>query len=935
MRSGSMPLQYEPEESTGSSGKFRCGRKYFLSSTAYVVTSFLLVSLAGPAFAQQSISDSPDVITTDRTVRVEIPAGSLFESLQLLSRQSGLPVTVLPGVDPKIPLPAVSGHLPAAQALTRLLAGTGVPFRLSGDAVIVGAQVGSDDVEVLRPISVIAMLPQVSMPTENGSSGLSVIGQDAIKTIGTGDKDPVRLLRILPNVNWDNSQFAVSQSGGTGTLSEQDLTPERISISGGKVYENRFLIDGLSNVSGFDVTATNEADADKIGINNPMALFVNTDVLKEVAVYDSNVPARYSGFTGGVVDMRTRDPGAEYKGSVGYARESGDWVHYRNEGEVFGTSADKPQFTKNSYDMAVDAPLSPTLRTMAAASRVTSEQKRVPTQAYDQGDKSATESIRESYLLGMSGDIGDETTVRVKGLYAPYSQEFTRANMARDRQITQGNNYSLTGEVNHETDTLNANLTLGFSQSGFDRDAPEVGYTWRRIGSKTAACNSGTQCVEGGYGDISDTQRTFQAKGDLGATALGIDWKTGVDLERGSLRRSRDQETVFYFNGNAAVQANIVCPAGDPACVSGQQALRSRNIYLARDVEVATLNTGTWAEGSKTIGIQAGPLESLDVRAGLRADYGDYLENLNVAPRFSATLNFEEKVGLTFGANRYYSTDTLTYALYEKSPSALTSTRTVSGAGAVSAWTSPAPRYQYAPADVRTPYSDERTVALSLPLLWGDGRVKLLSRRTRDEITQTVTTSGGVTTRTPNNKGWTNYQSASLEWQKSMKNHAVLLSGSWSDTERSTESYMETGDDEDATSIYYNGSVLRRGQLPMLASNFSQPLVLNATWTSKWLDEALTLNLTGKYRFSRDEIVDSGRDISINGTSYSIWERTTRRPQARFDMTASYRIDTFGDQDIELFAYAENILNARSHTATSTAPLERGRSFWVGTRYTF
>lgn len=866
-------------------------------------------------------------------VKVAIPPSSLFDAVQTLSRQAGIAITILPDVPAETPTPGISGEFSAEQALNRLLAGSGIPFRAANGAIIVGRQSGQDNLEVLRPVSVIGTMPMVAMPTGNGNSGLSVIGEDAIKAIGTGDKDPVRLLRVLPNVNWDNNQFAVSQSGGTGTLSEQDLTPERVSISGGKVYENKFMIDGMNNVSGFDVTSTNEGDADKIGINNPMALFVNSDVLKEVAVYDSNVPARYSGFTGGVVDMRTRDPADKFRGAVGYARESGDWVHYRNEGEEFNASENKPDFTKNSYDLSVDVPVNDKLRTMFAASRVTAEQRRTPTAAYANDEKGATQSVRASYLGALSGQINDDTTASVKFLYAPYSQEYTRANAIDDRQITKGDNYSVNGEIRHETDAFTANLALGMSQSGYERDTQQdVGYYWLRTGSRASTCLSGTNCTEGSFGDIADTQRNFQAKGDIGTTALGVDWATGFDLDQGMLKRSRDQTNVWYTNAVAA--PTIVCPAGDPACISGEQVLRTRQFYLARDVEVNVLNAGYWAEGSKNIGIHTGLVESLDIRAGLRGDYGDYQGNLNWAPRFSTTLNFAERVGLTFGANRYYSTDTLTYALYQSSPSVLTQTRTWVG-GVLGNWTTPAAKYQFAPAEVRTPYSDERVVALTMPLLWGDGRVKALTRRTRDEISQTMTVVGGNITRTPNNNGWTNYKSFSLEWQKNMQNHAFLINGSLSETERSSESYMDIGDDESTTGVYYQGSIMKRGQLPMLADNFSQPIVINATWTSKWLEDALTVNVTGKYRFERDEIIDTDKDVTIGGKSYSVWERVTRPPQARFDLTAAYKIDTWNEQNLELFAYVENVFNARSYTASASAPLERGRAFWFGTRYNF
>ncbi len=891
--------------------------------------------------AQDTAAPNPPTAVTavaaDRfkaSVTFNIASAPLFEALQTLSLQSGIPVTLLPDVPNDRPSPAVSGTLTLEQALTRLLDGSGLPYRFAEGAIIIGTPPqGADGVEVLRPVSVVGSLPQVTIPTGNGDSGLSIVGEDMIKVVGTGDKDPVRVLRILPNVNWDRNQFAVSSTSGTGTLSEQDLTPERVSISGGKVYDNNFMIDGMRNTSAFDVTTTNEAAADTIGINNPMALFTNTDVLKEVAVYDSNVPARYSGFTGGVVDMRTRDPSDKFSGSAGYSHQTDRWVHYMNEGTGTSATDGKPIFSKDSYDLMLNAPIASNLRSLFAASKVTAEQKRVPAAAYSNNDKSGTESTRASYLGSFASDLSDDTTVSLKGLYAPYSQEFTRSNMANDRQITEGDNYSINGEVRHSRENFNANLALGFSHSGYTRDADQVGYTWKRTGSKTNLCSSGTSCVEGGYGDIADQQQNIQAKGDMGSKLLGVDWSTGFEINQTTAKRDRDQDSVFYFNPLG--QANIRCAANDTACIGGEQALRSRNTYLARHVTLDTLDTGYWVEGAKNIPIDYGILQSADIRTGLRADYSDQMNNLNVAPRFSSSVNFPEKVKLTFGANRYYSTDSMVYALYQTSPNVLTQTRTVAANGTVGAWSAASPRYQYNPANVNTPYSDERTLALDTPLLWGDGRIKGLTRHTRDELAQTFQSSGGVITRTPNNNGWTDYKSLSLEWNKGYQNHAFLISGVWSNTERNGESYIDTASDADATRIYYKGGIIPAGQLPMLASNFAAPFVLNVSWTSKWLEDALTVNVTGKYKYKYDEIVDTGNDINIGGTNYSIYDKVSRSPVTRFDLTASYKIPTLDGQDLELLAYAENIFNARSQTATSSAPWERGRAYWFGARYGF
>jgi hypothetical protein len=864
-----------------------------------------------------------------------IPSLSLHEALHAFSRQAGVAVTILPGTPADARSVAVRGHLGVESALIRLLGKNHVPYRFSGGALIVGQSGEADATQVLPAISVTAPMPNVAIPADSGSSGLSVIDQDTIRVIGTGDKDPMRLLRVLPNVNFDNSQFKVGQSGGSGTLSEQDLTPERVSISGGKVYDNKVLLDGMDNRSVFDVMSTSEGNNDTIGIHNPMSVFANSDILQEVAVYDSNVPARYSGFTGGVIDMRTRDPGAKFGGSLGYARQSDKWVHYRNEWPNATGGLDTPQFTRNSYDVAVDVPVEKRFRTLVAASRIEATQRRVPLAAYDNESIGSTTSTRSSYLASVAADLSEENTLFLKGLYAPYAQEYVRNNTTNSQQETVGNNYQLSGEFRHAGDHVKANLTLGLSSSGYDREAPGTFYLWSATGSKAGLCGA-ANCNEGGYGDISDEQRDFQAKGDIGANILGIDWSTGLDFHNNYARRNRKQTNYYYYS--PAASAAIVClDADDPGCITGEQVLRSRMIYLARDYSTEVNNIGYWGQAEKSIPLDMSLLESIDLRGGIRADYSDFTGKTNWAPRLSTTLRFPSDVALTLGANRYYSTNMLTYALYEKAPNVYSQTRIAVSPNVYNSadWTAAAPNYLYRSADLRTPYSDERTAALTLPLLWGESRVKYVVRRNRDEVAMELYAEGGTTKRRPNNDGWTDYKSFSVEWTKSMENHAFLVNGIWSDTKRNNFSYLEAPGDESTTRVYYNGAVVPRGSLPMLADNFAQPLTLNAAWTSKWLDDALTLNLTGKYRFAREDIGSTGKTINVGGTNYTVYDKITRNPLVRFDATASYRIDTWSEQQIELLAYAENIFNARSHTAEATAPYERGRAYWFGIRYLF
>lgn len=80
-----------------------------------------------------------------KQVAFNIPAGSLSGALATFGRQAGLQVTYLPELASAKRAPAISGALTPDQALSRLLAGTGISYRFSGTTTVAlsGARVAS------------------------------------------------------------------------------------------------------------------------------------------------------------------------------------------------------------------------------------------------------------------------------------------------------------------------------------------------------------------------------------------------------------------------------------------------------------------------------------------------------------------------------------------------------------------------------------------------------------------------------------------------------------------------------------------------------------------------------------------------------------------------------------------------------------------------
>lgn len=101
---------------------------------AILMTSSALASVAGAsgAFAQTVVSSA---MTADQSKSFSIPTGSLAKALTSFGAQSGKQVSVETSVIQGLSSPGIAGRMTAQQALTRLLAGTGLTYRLSGNVV--------------------------------------------------------------------------------------------------------------------------------------------------------------------------------------------------------------------------------------------------------------------------------------------------------------------------------------------------------------------------------------------------------------------------------------------------------------------------------------------------------------------------------------------------------------------------------------------------------------------------------------------------------------------------------------------------------------------------------------------------------------------------------------------------------------------------------
>lgn len=140
-------------------------------------------------------------------------------------------------------------------------------------------------------------LPQ-AMPYGQGVT----MDADALDAQVKGNGDIATALRSNPAVQFSDSNSSSRNMG--------EIRPDDFSINGAPYYQNLFLLDGATINNdidpAFNVSGTGNPNNAVDVPSSAQGIAVDVDLLESLTVYDANVPAAYGGFTGGVVDARSR-----------------------------------------------------------------------------------------------------------------------------------------------------------------------------------------------------------------------------------------------------------------------------------------------------------------------------------------------------------------------------------------------------------------------------------------------------------------------------------------------------------------------------------------------------------------------------------------------------------------------------------------------------
>lgn len=895
-----------------------------------------------------------------------IPAGPLSSSLTRFATEAGVPLSVNAALVAQHRSTALDGSYDVEEGFARLLAGTGLAAQREPNGTWVLRAVERQGETTLGVV-------QVTSTHAPESAGTRNIGRETLGALAGGNRDIGTALRVLPSIQFDNNQFHTGRQG--------ELAPAEVSIHGAKFYDNQFRFDGMSISSDIDPVASNPNN-NSTPSSSSQGLAIDTSLLCNIKVHDSNVSAEYGRFSGGVIEAETCAPQRDFGGSLSLELARSSWMNYKltdAQKESYGLSTSDSQqreFDKKIWRLSLEGRPSENLGLIASVVRKRSE---IPLKAYDDGYVSPGDSSRkketrssDNYYLRGFWTLAPDVDADFAFSHAPSDDKHFIAN-TRDsefRMISGGHGINL--GLSHRHDAVRLSHRLQWNHYESSRDADNTVFkNWRYSDEKnwgrrtSASWNSS----EGGYGDVEQAQNTlsylFKAEWEpFELAGIRHTLRAGMELSRQERYYERKTEYVQYNQNTAAgrnpntsscMTANgtidtETCSMARPwngAAGMGQY-MNSRIIHYAGKFDVDSNGRSFFIEDDMRLA------PTLRLRLGARYDGDSLAPESTLSPRSALfwDLRGDGTTRLEAGLNRYYSRNFMTYYTTAKRLSLQTEAhyRRVVG-GVISDWDTPVQSgtWQfYRDGDIKVPYSDEKMLAFNQQ--WGgfDWGLKYVKRESRDEVVIHYYREGSNIRRRWENLGRTDSNTLSLTMESvrplrfAGTESSLLFSIDRLRSETSHNDYEDTFNDSSADPrrqdserlVRYDGKFIQYRERPV--DNFARPhaarLLLNTSIPAARLDIGNLFTWRGSYRkFVRNGSAD------YNGIAVDNYDLHTFGSAISWDMRINYAIPTRDGQEAFVALSIDNVLdraNAIEDSGSETV-YEKGRQVWVEFGYRF
>ena len=449
--------------------------------------SLLAIALATtPVFAQ--------VASLQAVAATEQAASPLGLALSTFAAQRGIALSFDPALAAGRMAPALSGTFSTEQGFARLLTGTGLRIQPGADGSYT-LQAAGNVVPVSAARKTLPLRVSGEVQPFRYAEGLR-LDEDYMHAQATGNGDIGRLLRINPAVQFDNAQLSSFTPG--------DISPANVSINGAPFYQNAFVVDGMNFNNDIDPGGDPSPYRLATAPGNSQAFALDTDLLADLTVLDSNVPAAYGGFSGGVIEANVRKPKNAFSGSVSYQTTRSSWTRYlldESMREDYANASSwgdgQPEFTKETWRATLEGKVTDTLGVLANFTRKRSS---IPTYFYSAhlvdsygSEREVQRQRSDQAMLKAVWETSDRLTVDASVMHAPSENQLFRSNIrgAGVRIDSGGTMINLGATWQADWGTITQRLSWSGTEQSRDAQSDDY-FTWLRSASKDWGTNAST-----------------------------------------------------------------------------------------------------------------------------------------------------------------------------------------------------------------------------------------------------------------------------------------------------------------------------------------------------------------------------------------------------------------------------------------------------------
>ena len=802
---------------------------------------------------------------------------------------------------------------------------------------------------------------EVEAPELRVQQGRSEYNAEFIENMPTGQGDLADLLRMNPAVDFSRD---ADLSAGAGTL-----RPAEISIHGQLYYQNLFLIDGADTTS--DINPAPEGISfgtpDLFSVpslfkpmrgSSPQGYYLDVELLDKVEVYDSNIPAEYGGFTGGVVAAQVKSYQGDNTFSWHLGMQRDEWEEFHiteddiNANDRFN-AVYTPDYQKTNFGISLQQGLGDNLGLTLGLTR----RKSRFAQEYED-DADVLQMVEyEDHIDNLMGRLNTKLGNTDAGLsfrYTTRQHDGVTATTYTGAFEKDHKGHGFTVDLARPLATSVLDLKLSYDRVSDSLDSEESFFTYHEYLE-----GSGKSRFEGAFGDVKQEQTRISLKPKWSLSPLNLAGREHTITVGGEYRNTqsyyeRPEDILYeqYYCVRDMGREGCQDTDGSGASSAGDEFLNRRWFYTAGKVNLNYNEMSVYAEDRIDLG-------GWQLNLGVRGDWSSFLENFDVSPRISVAWSpFEDGRGeLTAGASRYYGRSFLRYQLndaiwgWRESYTHLSRPRGRAGEElpcsipAFENCTHLLYDNRSGASDLESPYSDEISLGWRQRIGPFEGKLQLLTRESRKSVSRKRDEDSLYYY---DNDGRSSTQSATVN----ITNSTALVLGptetrfSMGLGYRDSESNRYDDDSYDETLetdlIYYKGGLIPPEALPAWDYNVPLSFRLNSVtaiprWGLTWSNFYIVRRGGTVARDSRENYENP--DTGVSHDIYEDFEFSSL-----FTINSRIQWSRLLTDGSEVYARFEihNLLDRVVDTETRATTIARmsrrntqGRRFWmeVGMRY--